>query len=137
MSIFIHQRQAQFAESDAAGVIHFSSFPRYVEEAEHKYLETIGHPIQVGKSGSLLWPRIEYSAKFARPLLPMEQFEVVLSVKRFGRSSITWNWLIRRKDGLDKLAEGEMKTVCCVARKGKVESIDIPSEIREKLNELY
>ena len=136
MKSSVYHRTAQFAESDAAGVIHFSWYARYVEEAEHYALAQIGYPLQLTEPGGFLWPRLDFSAHYARALLPMEAFRVELSLVRAGRSSLTWGWTIKREGEEEKLAYGEMKTVCCVARKGKMESIELPPELRRKLNEL-
>ena len=35
MREFTYRRRVQFYETDLAGIVHFSWYPRYMEEAEH------------------------------------------------------------------------------------------------------
>ena len=36
-------RRVEFYETDAAGIVHFSNFFRYMETAEHAFLRSLGH----------------------------------------------------------------------------------------------
>ncbi len=39
---FCYRRLVQFAETDMGGIVHFSNFFRYMEEAEHAMLRSFG-----------------------------------------------------------------------------------------------
>jgi len=64
---FTLRRRVQFYETDAAGIVHFSWFFRYMEEAEHAMWRDAGLSIHPGVS-DLGWPRIAASFDFRRPL---------------------------------------------------------------------
>lgn len=134
MSIFVSQRLTQFSESDAAGVIHFSNYAKYVEECEHMFLFKQGFAIQPGNLNSLLWPRLTFKAEYLRAIMPLEMIQVELDPARVGHSSITWSWAIWNSGRKEKMAQGEMKTVCCKAKGGKMHPIQLPEELRIKLN---
>ena len=36
-----HLRMVEFADTDMAGIVHFSRYFRYVEEAEHAFLRSV------------------------------------------------------------------------------------------------
>ena len=42
MSEFVYRRRVQFAETDLAGIVHFSNIFRYMEEAEHALWRAAG-----------------------------------------------------------------------------------------------
>jgi acyl-CoA thioester hydrolase len=122
---FVYPRRSTFAESDAAGVIHFSRIACYVEEAEHAWLESKGFPIAL-EEGALAWPRVAFQASFQQPIRPGQPLQVELNLSAQGRSSLTWFWRILQSGGT-VAAEGSMKTVCCRIREGKLESTPLPS----------
>src|SRR5262249_23160983 len=66
-STFSYRRRVQFFETDAAGIVHFSSYFRYFEEAEHALWREAGMTIHPEDS-SIGWPRISASCEFRKAL---------------------------------------------------------------------
>lgn len=133
MASFYYDRLPQFAESDAAGIIHFSNIARYVEEAEHAFLRNAGFPVMVHDPRSLRWPRVIYTANYARAFLPFQKIRVILHPLHVGRSSINWKWSISSPQSEEVFCDGEMKVVCCILKGGKLESCFLPKPLRAKL----
>src|SRR4051794_1938674 len=54
---FQYSRRVAFAETDLAGIVHFSTFFRYMEEAEHALWRAAGLPVfqTMNNAG---WPRV-------------------------------------------------------------------------------
>jgi acyl-CoA thioester hydrolase len=125
---FHYRRQVQFAETDLAGIVHFSWYLRYMEEAEHALWRAAGLSI-VGND--LHWPRVTAYAEYKRPL----RFEDEIDVKvraGFGRSRIQYGFEIARDSTV--VAIGAMTSVC--ARRegnGQLKTVAIPVEVRERL----
>lgn len=120
------KRRVQFYETDAAGIVHFSWFFRYMEEAEHAMWREAGLSI-AGGSG-VGWPRVEASFEYHRPLKFEDEFEVHLRILAKDARTITYHSVISRGD--DRIATGRI-TVKCVSKKAgePMRSIDIPPEI--------
>jgi acyl-CoA thioesterase FadM len=133
MSLFYIDRISQFSETDAAGIVHFSKIACYVEEAEHAFFAQAGYPIQLHDLEALRWPRVEYKASYGKPIFPFQAIRVHLKPLHIGTSSIKWNWSIKDGSSKKSLCGGEMKSVCCVVKNGKVEVCPIPSDLRDKL----
>ena len=55
MSEFVYKRRVQFAETDLAGIVHFSTIFRYMEEAEHALWRAAG--LTIAERGSDLGRR--------------------------------------------------------------------------------
>jgi hypothetical protein len=68
------KRRVQFYETDMAGLVHFSWFFRYLEEAEHAMWREAG--LSIAGGGGIGWPRVEASFEFYRPLRFEDEFEV-------------------------------------------------------------
>ena len=103
---YAYRRCVRFADTDAAGVVHFAKLLCYVEEAEHECLVGLGIPLldHVG------WPRVEVECRYLAPLKMGDTVDVSVEVALLGQTSITWTFLMF--SGERKIAEGKMKTVC-------------------------
>lgn len=126
-------RRAGFADTDAAGFVHFSRLFCFVEELEHEVLASAGFPVLPLEAAECLWPRVACSAEFLNPPLAMKPLEVVLELLRAGEQSLTWQWRI--EDGDDCVARGEMKTVCCARGPEGLKPRPLPAALREALSE--
>ena len=78
------KRRVQFYETDMAGIVHFSWFFRYLEEAEHAMWREAGLSI-AGGSG-IGWPRVEASFEFHRPLEIRRRVRGAPAHRRQGRA---------------------------------------------------
>lgn len=132
MHIFTYEFVPRFADTDAAGLIHFAKILCYAEEAEHETLREMGYPINPADASRFQWPRVACSAEYIRPLEAFHTYKINLTVKRLGQTSITWYWEIHRDN--HTCARGELKTVCCRIVNSRIETGPIPDELRAKLS---
>lgn len=133
---FTMTRRVQFAETDLAGIVHFSNFHKYMEETEHAFFRSLGLKImQQMPDGTVVgWPRVRSSCNFEAPAYYDDVLEIDLNLLRRGVKSLTMSFLFRR-DGT-RIANGELKTVCCICKPGgTLESIEMPPEYQAKLVE--
>jgi YbgC/YbaW family acyl-CoA thioester hydrolase len=121
------RRRVQFYETDAAGIVHFSWFFRYMEEAEHALWREAGLSIHRGDS-EVGWPRVATSFEFKRPLRFEDEFEVQLRVAEITRRTIRYACRMAQAD--TTIATGEL-TIACVRRVAgePLKSIEIPVEV--------
>lgn len=128
-SEFSFNRRIEFYETDMAGIVHFSNFYRYMEQAEHEFFRAHGLKIIDKQSdGSIIgWPRVSAQCTYEGPAFYDDVLEVRLRVNRKGVKSITYDFEFYRED--QRIARGRMKSVCCIFRHGeKMQSIEIPPE---------
>jgi len=133
MALFTTPRKTQFAESDAAGRIHFSQIPVYVEEAEHLFLEQEGYPIDLSSPSALRWPRVHFEATYHEGICPFSLLHILLTPAKVGTTSITWAWEVRNADQSHLVSNGEMKTVCCRVKDQKLFPTDLPPALKKRL----
>jgi YbgC/YbaW family acyl-CoA thioester hydrolase len=123
------RRRVQFYETDVAGIVHFSWFFRYMEEAEHALWREAGLSIHPPDS-DIGWPRVASSFEFYRPLRFEDEFDVHLRIAEMTKKTIRYECTLT-KDG-EKLASGTM-TIACVRKKPTMRGIEIPEDIAQRL----
>jgi YbgC/YbaW family acyl-CoA thioester hydrolase len=120
------KRRVQFYETDMAGIVHFSWFFRYLEEAEHAMWREAGLSI-AGGSG-VAWPRVAASFEFHRPLRFEDEFDVHLRIVFKDARTIRYEGIISKEDA--RVATGTMTIKCVSKNPGEpMRSIDMPPEI--------
>ena len=126
VSEYRYRRRVQFADTDMAGVVHFSWIVKYMEEAEHAMWREAGLTI-AGGSG-IGWPRVEASFEFHRPLRFEDEFEVHLRIVGKDARTIRYEGIVSR--GETRIATGKIAVKCVSTKPGEpMRSIDIPPEI--------
>ena len=121
------RRRVQFYETDAAGIVHFSCFFRYMEEAEHALWREAG--LSIHPPGSDIgWPRVAASCEFHGALRFEDEFDVSIRVEAVTRKTIRYACLLTRRD--TKIATGTI-TIACVRKRPNhpMEAIEIPADI--------
>ena len=120
------KRRVQFYETDMAGIVHFSWYFRYLEEAEHAMWREAG--LSIAGGGGIAWPRVGASFEFHRPLRFEDELEVHRRIVAKYARTVTNECV--NSNGPDRVATGRM-TIKCVSRKPgePMRSIDMPPEI--------
>src|SRR2546426_2276881 len=88
-SEYRHKRRVQFYETDAAGIVHFSWYPRYMEEAEHALWREAGLSIHP-RDTEIGWPRVAMSFEYYAPLRFEDEIEIVIRVAGMTSKSIRY-----------------------------------------------
>jgi YbgC/YbaW family acyl-CoA thioester hydrolase len=130
---FKHTHRVEFAETDMAGIVHFSNFFRMMEAAEHAFFRSLGFTIHGHENDSTVgWPRVSASCDYRAPLRFEEEVEIHLIVAEVRSRSIRYQFIFRKvADGLE-VARGNVAAVCATVDKasGKLVPMLIPDRIR-------
>ncbi len=126
-------RRVAFAETDMAGVVHFTNYLRYMEEAENAFLHSLGlNVILEDNQGTLGFPRIAAACKYARPARYGDELNVSLSVAENSGKAITYAFVIVGGEAV--VARGEIQVACCrFPPDGEPYAIPIPQFVLEKI----
>lgn len=121
------RRRVNFYEVDSIGIVHFSWFPRYMEEAEHALWRAAGLSIAPAVS-EVGFPRVSMSFDFKSPLRFEDEFEVHIRVAAIGRRSMRYACVVSCEGR--EVATGSL-TIACVRRtsEGAMEATSIPESI--------
>ena len=124
-------RRVQFYETDAGGIVHFSVYFRYMEEAEHALWRAAGLSIH-DHEAEFGWPRVHAAFDYHRPLRFEEEFEARIRIVAIEEKTIAYGCLLTRGD--TKIATGRFTIACATRRPNEpMRGIPIPPEVRARL----
>ncbi len=127
---FRYTRRVQFVDTDMVGIVHFSMYFRYIEEAEHALWRAAGLPIVPG-GGEVGWPRVSATFDYKSPLRFEDEFEIAVEVSAVTRRTIRYGFTITR--GETTIGTGSLTAVRARTEDGRLQSLDVPSDIVERL----
>jgi YbgC/YbaW family acyl-CoA thioester hydrolase len=120
--------QTYWADVDAAGIVHFPHFFRFVEQAEEELFRASGKVRQPLIEEHGVWmPRVEAFSKFSKPIRHGAAIRVRLNPQILREKTIRYDFEIVDDKTSETLAAGYV-TVVCVDRSFK--STRIPDVIR-------
>ncbi|HUE88819.1 MAG TPA: acyl-CoA thioesterase [Vicinamibacterales bacterium] len=126
---FTYHRRVQYKETDASGIVHFSSFFVYAEEAEHAMWRAAGLSVEP-LATAIGWPRVSAAFDFFKPLRFEDEIEV--RIRLVERTAKTFRYQsVIMLDG-EVAAMGSSTSIC--ARKAPNEplaAMDIPHAIAD------
>lgn len=124
-------RRVQFSETDVAGIVHFSNYFRYFEDAEHALWRDAGLSIHPEQS-AIGWPRVAASCEYHRPLKFEQEFEINVRISEMTSRVISYAGEITSHG--ERIATGSWK-IACVSKlaDGRMKSAEIPADVADRL----
>jgi YbgC/YbaW family acyl-CoA thioester hydrolase len=128
--IYRTTRRVEFADTDMAGIVHFSNFFRYMEAAEVEFLRSRGLSVKFEWDGEpISFPRVAASCDFDKPAYFGDLLGIAVQIERLGRKSVTYAFEFS-KNG-EVIARGRVASCCCrVMPDHGIEPIEIPVRLR-------
>ncbi len=130
------KRRIAFSDTDAAGLVHFSTYFKLMEEAEAKLFRSLGIPLLASDADGLAgYPRVDCNCRFRRPLRFDDPVVIQLSITSIRATRITYAFVFRSESG-EICAEGNMVTTyVCGKHGGALSASSLPDSVRETLEE--
>ena len=127
------KRKIEFADTDMAGIVHFTRFFVFMESTEHEFLRSLGTSVATEwNENKIGWPRLAASCEYLSPLRFEDEVDIHLRVAKKGTKSLTYQFRFIHQ-GTD-VARGEITTVCCITNPGeKLRAIPIPDFISDQI----
>jgi acyl-CoA thioester hydrolase len=134
MTPFTITRRVEFGDTDMAGIMHFSNFFRFMEVAESDFLRSLGLSVSWLADG-VKWgfPRVSAACDYAKPAKFQDVLTVAVSIEKIGKKSVSYRFEFSNQRG-EPLASGRITAVFCRSTgPDHIEALDIPTDIRAKL----
>jgi YbgC/YbaW family acyl-CoA thioester hydrolase len=129
------KRRVEFADTDTAGVVHFSNFFKYMEMAEHEFFRCLGLSVHAAVDGrTISWPRVRAECTYRAPVRFEEELDVHLVVREKRTKSVTYDFRFFNAHKT-LVARGSVTAVCASLDPltGQFAAIPIPEFIGEKI----
>jgi acyl-CoA thioester hydrolase len=121
----------RWSDVDAAGVVCYGAYVRFVEIAETELFRAAGFSYgDVFERFDCWLPRVRYTSEFRRPAKLDEKLTVGVSITRLGRTSMTLSFEFENQRA-ERVADCEVVLVC-VDRKDFRPKV-LPSELKGAL----
>jgi acyl-CoA thioester hydrolase len=120
-------RRVHFYEVDSAGIVHFSVYFRYMEEAEHALWREAGLSIAPSSAG-IGFPRVAAAFEYHRPLRFEDEFDVHLRVVAIADKSMQYSCTLTK--GPETIATGSATIVCVEKPEGSpMRARSLPADV--------
>ena len=131
-SQFHCRRRVEFADTDMAGIVHFSRFFVFMEATEHAFLRSLGLSVHLERDGQTIsWPRLAAACDYRRPVRFEDELEISLHIERLGNKSVTYGVAFEHEG--EAVADGTLTAACCLCDPGvPLRAIPIPDFIRQR-----
>ncbi|HXW52411.1 MAG TPA: thioesterase family protein [Candidatus Acidoferrales bacterium] len=126
------EEYVRWSDVDAAGIVCYGAFVRFVEVAETELFRAAGMPYSIVFDEFNCWlPRVHFSCDFYAPARLDERLKVAAFVKRLGKTSVTLGFEVKNKDDL-RIASFEVVLVCI--DRTTFEKRELPAKLRAALS---
>jgi len=131
--VFKTERRVEFRDTDTAGIVHFSNFFAYMEQAEHAFLRSVGLGVICEVDGmEISWPRVNAECNYRNAIKFEEIIEVHVTVQKIGTKSVTYDFRFFRDQ--TPVADGSITVVCCLFKHGeRPQSVETPAAFIDKI----
>jgi YbgC/YbaW family acyl-CoA thioester hydrolase len=130
-------RRVEFAETDMAGIMHFSNFFRFMETAEGAFFRSLGYSVALSRNGlGAGLPRVHAECDYMAPLRFEDEVLVHLLVEKKGTRSLTYQFRFYHLNGNTRhpVARGRLTAVCVARRKDKsMKAVTLPPALAQKI----
>ncbi len=135
---FRQRRLVEFAETDMAGIVHFSNFFRWMEACEHAFFRSLGLSLHRHEGDAMVgFARVRAECQYLAPLHYQDEVEVRLVVREKRASALTYDFtfLSSSRDGDEVCARGALTVVCVRGRSGieRMRAAPIPEEVAQAI----
>ena len=131
---FSQVHRVEFSDTDAAGLVHFTAFFRWMEQTEHAFYRSLGgKAYERTPEGEFGVPRVHASCDFLKPVAYGEELEVVLTVREKGSRKLAYSAEFLSPPGGEPVAKGNMTVVSAFrpADGGAFRSVSLPDPLEE------
>lgn len=133
--MYNYQTKIKLHETDAAGLLFFSNQFKLIHDAYESLLETIGFGFaELLKNKTYFLPIVHAASDFKAPLFVGDVIHIAVTVENIGTTSFTFSYTITNAKNI---LVGTAKTVHVTMNKSSQTKINLPPDMRKKIQELY
>ena len=137
MEIFKAEYRANFSDTDAAGIIHFSTIFFWVEATEEAVFRQLKLPdVKSDRIKLTGFTRVRVECDYLAPIYREDIVVIELSPRELGDKKIIWNF--KAKVGEKEVANGALTTVYAWREgQGPMSAALVPLEVKTTLEKFF
>ena len=132
MAGFTERRRVEWGDCDAAGIVYYPNYFKWMDEVFHAFTRDLGFDQRsLGAAGLLGTPLVDAHCSFTTPARYYDDLDITLNVTRLGRTSLGLAYAFRR--GGQVVAEGTELRAFVAETGGRIAARPAPPEVRAAL----
>lgn len=120
-----------WADTDAAGVVHYANYFKYFERTEEEFYRHLGFTFTDTATRGLWFPRVEACCLYRKPARFNDLLEIEIRVEELKEKSAKYTFRVLNHETCDLLAEGHVVMVVASRKTGHATAM--PQDIVNKL----
>lgn len=132
MSQSNHGLRVYYEDTDAAGIVYYANYFRFIERGRTELLRALGHDQNALMKEGIAFAVRSASAEFLKPARLDDLLTIETTVAELGRAQVTFAQRILRDREL--LLDAKIRVVCIDPLRGK--PIPMPRALHEQLSAL-
>ena len=121
-----------YEDTDAAGIVYYANYLRFLERGRTEFLRTLGHDQNELMKVGVAFAVRSVSAEFLKPAKLDDLLTVETAIASLGRAQLAFSQRILRDN--DLLLDAKIRVACIDPARGK--PIPMPRAIHEQLSAL-
>ena len=121
-----------YEDTDAAGIVYYANYLRFIERGRTEFLRALGHNQHQLMEKGLAFAVRSISAEFLKPAKLDDLLVVETAIASLGRAQVTFAQRILRDNEL--LLDAKIRVACIDPARGK--AIPMPRALHEQLSAL-
>ncbi len=124
MTDFLWPIRVYYEDTDAAGVVYYANYLKFMERARTEFVRSLGfEQDKLREQEGVVFVVRNVSLQLHQPARFNDELDVVSSVEKVARTNLTFKQVIRRVGETDVLCEAEIQIVSIDAEKWKPRAI--------------
>lgn len=128
----ILQIRVYYEDTDAAGIVYYANYFRFIERGRTEVLRTLGYDQNVLMKNNIAFAVRSVSAEFLKPARLDDLLTIETAIESLGKAQVLFSQRIRRNEQL--LLDAKIRIACIDPLRGK--PIAMPRALHEQLSAL-
>lgn len=130
---FVLPVRVYYEDTDAAGVVYYANYLRFLERARTEWLRALGFDqSQLARTHGVAFAARSLSVEYLKAAQLDDALNVIAEVESMGRAQLVFAQRVER--GNEVLLEAKLRVACIDAK--RLKPAPIPDEVRTKLEAL-
>jgi acyl-CoA thioester hydrolase len=121
--VFRTEYRVAWADTDAAGVVHFSRYFLFFERCEEEFYNFLGFSFKDIAEQGLWFPRVEAFCQYKKPARFNDLLLVELCVLELKEKSVRYGFAVQNKESGELLTSGHLVVVAADKKTGRATAI--------------